>query len=72
MLREYEDCFASDYHEMSGLDQSIVEHRLPLYEACKPHKQPPWRFSAEVQLEIKNEIERLLYAGFIRSARYVE
>ncbi|KAK9943091.1 hypothetical protein M0R45_008712 [Rubus argutus] len=72
LLREYKDCFAWEYHEMPGLDRSIVEHRLPLYDACKPHKQPPQRFSAEVQLEIKNEIERLLYAGFIRTARYVE
>ncbi|KAK9943092.1 hypothetical protein M0R45_008712 [Rubus argutus] len=69
LLREYKDCFAWEYHEMPGLDRSIVEHRLPLYDACKPHKQPPQRFSAEVQLEIKNEIERLLYAGFIRTAR---
>ncbi|XP_062021144.1 uncharacterized protein LOC133737640 [Rosa rugosa] len=72
LLREYKDCFAWDYHEMPGLDRSIVEHKLPLYNDCKPHKQPPRRFSAEVQLEIKNEIERLLYAGFIRTARYVE
>lgn len=72
LLREYKDCFAWDYHEMPGLDRSVVEHKLPLYPNCKPHKQPPRRFSAEVQLEIKNEIERLLYAGFIRTARYVD
>lgn len=43
-----------------------------MYDACKPHKQPPHHFFDEVQLEIKNEIERLLYAGFVRTARYVE
>lgn len=71
LLKKYKDCFAWDYHEMPSLDRNIVEHRLPLYDACKPHKQPPHHFFDEVQLEIKNEIERLLYAGFIHTW-YVE
>jgi hypothetical protein len=28
LLKEYKDCFAWDYSEMSGLDRSIVEHRF--------------------------------------------
>jgi hypothetical protein len=28
LLKDYVDCFASDYTEMPGLDRSIVEHRL--------------------------------------------
>ncbi|CAL9005409.1 unnamed protein product, partial [Prunus brigantina] len=34
--------------------------------------QSPRRFSTEVQLKVKEEIERLLEAGFIRTAWYVE
>ena len=30
LLKEFVDCFAWEYHEMPGLDQSIVEHRLPI------------------------------------------
>ncbi|CAL8996839.1 unnamed protein product [Prunus brigantina] len=41
-------------------------------EGFKPFQQPPRRFSTEVQLKVKEEIERLLEAGFIRTARYVE
>ena len=28
LLKEFADCFVWEYHEMSGLDRSIVEHRL--------------------------------------------
>ncbi|WVZ49914.1 hypothetical protein U9M48_001230 [Paspalum notatum var. saurae] len=30
LLREFPDCFAWEYHEMPGLDRSIVKHRLPI------------------------------------------
>jgi hypothetical protein len=38
LLKEYKDCFASDYSEMPGLDRSIVEHRLPIQSGFKPYK----------------------------------
>jgi hypothetical protein len=41
LLKEYKDCFAWDYSEMSGLDRSIVEHRLPIKLGFKPYKQLP-------------------------------
>jgi hypothetical protein len=40
LLKEYKDCFAWDYTEMSGLDRSIVEHRLPIKSGFRPHQQP--------------------------------
>ncbi|BFG30909.1 hypothetical protein CerSpe_171830 [Prunus speciosa] len=72
LLHEYKDRFAWDYHEMPGLPRSLVEHELKIKEGFKPFQQPPRRFSTEVQLKVKEEIERLLKAGFIRTARYVE
>ena len=38
-LKEYQDCFAWEYYEMSGLSQSIVEHWLPIKEGYRPFKQ---------------------------------
>ena len=38
MLKEFKDYFAQEYFEMSGLDRSIVEHRLkikPRYRSFK-------------------------------------
>jgi hypothetical protein len=39
LLKEYSDCFALDYTEMSGLDRSIIEHRLPLRKGFQPFQQ---------------------------------
>ncbi|CAL8085474.1 unnamed protein product [Prunus armeniaca] len=72
LLREFKDCFAWDYTEMPGLSRDLVEHRLPTVEDFKPFKQPPRRMSAEVELQVKEEIVRLVKAKFIRPARYVE
>ena len=49
---------------MPGLDQSIVEHRLPIKPGYRPFKQAPRRFNLNVLNDIK-EIERLLEAKFI-------
>ncbi|GKV43753.1 hypothetical protein SLEP1_g51005 [Rubroshorea leprosula] len=55
--------------EMSGLDRKLVEHKLPIVEGFRPYKQPPRRMSAEVTLKVKEEIEWLVKAGFIRTCR---
>ncbi|KAM2946199.1 hypothetical protein COP2_029027 [Malus domestica] len=72
LLNEFKDCFAWSYHEMPGLDRTLVEHELRIKPGCKPFRQPPRCFSTEVQLGIKDELVQLLKAGFIRTARYVE
>nr|KYP68997.1 Transposon Ty3-I Gag-Pol polyprotein [Cajanus cajan] len=65
VLHEYKDCFAWDYEEMPGLD-----NRLPMILGKKPVKQNPRRFAPQVIEKIKEEIERLLKAKFIRTSRY--
>ena len=66
LLHEFKDCFAWSYHEMPGLDRNLVEHELRIKDGCKPFRQPTRRFLTEVQLGIKEELIRLLKAGFIR------
>ncbi|CAL9021212.1 unnamed protein product, partial [Prunus brigantina] len=64
-------------HETGGADALTIDD-LEIAPAemeddyPEPFQQPPRRFSTEVQLKVKEEIERLLEAGFIRTARYVE
>ncbi|XP_051144004.1 uncharacterized protein LOC127260333 [Andrographis paniculata] len=72
LIMEYRDCFAWDYDEMPGLARELVEHRLPIKAGYKPHKQPLRRFNPDVYPKIKEEIQRLLGAGFIRTCRYPE
>ncbi|CAN6727421.1 unnamed protein product [Malus baccata var. baccata] len=72
LLQEFKDCFAWHYTEMPGLDPALVEHRMPIKEGYKPIKQAPRRMSKEIEEKVKEEIERLVKAGFIRPAKYVE
>jgi hypothetical protein len=72
LLKEYADCFASDYTEMPGLDRSIVVHQLPLKNGFWPFQQRARQMKAEVLVEVKKEVEKMLEAGFIRPCRYAE
>ena len=72
LLWDYRDCVAWDVHEMPGLDRKLVEHRLPIKQGYKPYKQPPRRMTPELTLKVKEEVEKLLSAGFIRPVRYAE
>ena len=57
---------------MLRLDISLVEHRLPIKSEFHPFQQPPRRMSKEVELKVKEEIEKLLKEKFIRPIRYVQ
>jgi hypothetical protein len=72
ILKKYKDCFAWDYPELPGLSRKLVEHRLPINEGFQPFQQPPRRMAPDITLKIKEEIERLVRASFIKPARYVE
>jgi hypothetical protein len=61
-----------NYTEMSGLDRSIVEHRLPLKPEFRPFQQRARQMKAEVLEEVKKEVEKMIEAGFIRTCRYAE
>ena len=72
LLKEYVDCFAWKYSEMPGLSRDLVEHRLLIEAGFRPYKQPSRHFNPIMYDRIKEEINRLLDAGFIRSCRYAE
>ena len=72
LLHEFKDCFAWHYTEIPGLDPTLVEHMMPIKEGFKHVKQAPRRMSKEIEEKVMEEIERLVKAGFIRPAKYVE
>ncbi|KAM1006308.1 hypothetical protein ACFX2A_003076 [Malus domestica] len=57
---------------MPGLDSTLVKHMMPIKEGYKPVKKALRRMSKEIEEKVKEEIERLVKAGFIRPAKYVE
>jgi hypothetical protein len=71
-LRVYVNCFAWNYQEMSGLSRDLVEHRLPIKAGFRPFKQYAMCYNPLIYDRIKEEIDRLLKANFIRPYRYGE
>ena len=57
---------------MPGLSRELVEHRLPIKKGFRPFKQKTHRFNSTIYDRIKEEINRLLQAGFIQPCRYAE
>jgi hypothetical protein len=57
LLRDYVDCFAWNYHEMSDLSQELVEHRLPIKSSFRPYKQPARRFNPIIHDRVKEKVE---------------
>lgn len=72
LLQEFKDCLAWKYSKIPGLDQCLVEHQLLIKKGYKPYKQPPRRMSDDMVFKIKEEVERLLKVGFVRTASYVQ
>ncbi|KAL2457335.1 Ribonuclease H [Abeliophyllum distichum] len=56
--------------DLPGVDPSIVQHRLNNMAGLRPVKQRKRQFAPERQQAIKEELEKLLEAGFIREVKY--
>jgi hypothetical protein len=72
LLREYVDCFAWNYQEMSGLSRDPVEHRLPIKAGFRPFKEHARRYNPLMHDRINVEIDQLLKANFIILCMYAE
>jgi hypothetical protein len=65
LLKGFINRFALDYTEMPGLSSDLVEHHLPIKRGFWPYKQPSRSFNVRIVVRVKEEVDRLLYAGFI-------
>jgi len=70
ILKDYKDTFAWSYEDMPGLDSSLVEHRLTLKDGASPVKQKLRRFHPQMALKMKEEVDKLNKAKFIRVVLY--
>jgi hypothetical protein len=57
---------------MLALCWDLVEHQLPIKVEFRPYKQAMRSFKPEIVGKVKEEVDRLLRAGFIRPCRYTE
>jgi hypothetical protein len=51
---------------MPGMPREVIEHHLEIYPYARPVQQKPQKQSIERQNFIREEIKKLLDAGFIR------
>ncbi|XP_056694872.1 uncharacterized protein [Spinacia oleracea] len=72
LLREHADIFAFSADEMSGIDPSVMVHRLNVNREVRPVKQKKRTFSTEKNVAIQEEISKLLAAKFIEECDYPE
>jgi hypothetical protein len=64
--------FAWDYTEMPELSRELIEHQLPIKAGFRPYKQGARNFKPEIIRRVKEEVDRLLQAGFIKPCRYAD
>ena len=65
LFKEFRDVFSWSYEEMPGTDPSIVVHEIKTYPTAKPVKKKLRQVHPQKVTAIKDEIEKLIKAGFI-------
>ena len=69
-LRENIDVFAWSYEDIPGIDPSVITHRLNVYPSSKPVRQKKRVFAPERDNTIKEKVQKLTLAKFIREVYY--
>ena len=65
-----QDVFAWSHKDMSGIDPSVIVHRLNMNPASSPIRQKKRVFTQERDKVIVEEVKKLLEADFIREVHY--
>src|ERR1043165_9347489 len=69
-ILRFEDCLMKKPTDVTGIDPSVVVHRIPLLPGATPVKQKLRRMKPEWALKIKDEIAKQLEANFIEPIVY--
>lgn len=72
LFKEYQDVFAWFYEDMPWLDPNLVEHRLVLHPDAKPVKQKLRRLHPQLAMQVKEEVDKIHKAKFIRVVVYLQ
>ena len=71
-LKESIDVFAWSHKDMSGIGPSVITERLNVYSSSKPVRQTKRVFAPEQDNVIKEEVQKLTVAKFIREVYYLD
>ena len=67
LFKEYRDVFAFSYEDLRGIPEHIATHRIELDTAISPCHQARYRMNPNYAKAVKEDLEKLLKAGFIES-----
>lgn len=65
LLQEYTDVFAWTYKDLTGIHPSMAQHRIVLEKDVPPIHQARYRMTPNYASIVKQDIDKLLAAGFI-------
>ena len=65
LFREYRNVFAFSYEDLRGIPEHIATHCIELGTAISPSHQARYRMNSNYAKAVKEDLERLLKAGFI-------
>ncbi|KAL0433427.1 UNVERIFIED_CONTAM: hypothetical protein Slati_2677000 [Sesamum latifolium] len=71
-LRTNSDVFAWSVHDLTGIDLRVMMHKLNVDPNSRPVRQKKRTLGQERNEIIKEEVEKLLTAGYIRPVQYPE
>ena len=69
-LKKNIDVFAWSHEDMPGIDPSVITHRLNVCPSFKPIRQKKRVFAPERDNAVKDEVQKLIAAKFIREVYY--
>ena len=64
------DVFAWSYEDLKTYDKKIIQHKIPLKEGIKPHRQNFIQINPLLLAPIEKEVKELLQAKIIVPLRY--
>ena len=69
-LKEYKDVFTWSYEDMQGLDPQFHQHKINLSPNMISVRQRRYRMNLNYAARVKEEIDKLLWIGFIQSIKW--
>lgn len=71
-FRTHKNAFAWTYEDLQGIPPELGEHRIILEKDAKPIRQRQHRLNPKYSMMVKEELDKLLNAGFIYPVPYSE
>src|SRR6185312_11463785 len=71
-LRANVDVFTWEPAQMPGIPREVIEHHLRIYPDATPVRQKPQKQSVLWQNFIREEVRKMLHAGFIEEVHHPE